>query len=73
MCREDLTAPARVFDSPIWAFDPLSLLGPLGSSAPGSSGQAAATAAAVALQRKKPHHPETWKVSVWQVGRVLGG
>lgn len=50
-----------MFDSPIWAFDPLSMLG-------GGGAQAASTAAAMALQRKQPHHPEIWKLSVWQVG-----
>ena len=62
--REDLTAPARAFDSPIWTYDPAPLLQ---AAASGSRRPSAALAAAL-----QPHHPETWRVSIWQVDNRLG-
>ena len=69
-----MTAPTRVFNSPLWTYDPAPALQAAAAAAGASSARAAAGPAAVAAL--KPHHPETWKVSVWQVrraGSMVGG
>ena len=56
-----MTAPAQVFSAPLWQYDPAPALQAAAAAAGGSrSGRTSAPAL-------KPHHPETWKVSVWQV------
>lgn len=50
-----MTAPTKVFNSPAWTYDPTAAL------------QQAAAAAGASRRPLAPHHPETWKVSVWQV------
>ena len=74
--REDLTALAQVFDSPIWAYDPLPAQqatpaqgGGGGASPSAAGGAAASSSAAVVLQS---YQPETWKVAVWPVDSRLG-
>ena len=47
---------ARVFDSPIWHYDPTPALAVAGVQNPKS------------LSHLQPHHPETWKCAIWQVG-----
>jgi vacuolar protein sorting-associated protein 13A/C len=62
--RTDLTQSARVFDSPIWAFDPLP--GPITPALPvqGSVGHQA-------LPHQQGYQPEAWKVAIWPVDSRL--
>lgn len=69
--REDLTVPSRVYDSPIWAFDPVP--GILAAKTGGlrneqSSNERKALAEALA----RSQNPEAWKVAVWPVDNRLG-
>ena len=57
--RSDLTETARVFNSPIWSYDPVPALAAAAQSA---------LRGGMASSPPLPHHPEGWKVSVWQVG-----
>jgi hypothetical protein len=59
-CRSDLTAATGVFNSPIWHYDPQPALRAAAAQLAGSSRTGS-------LRQHKAHHPETWKVSVWQV------
>lgn len=66
--REDLTAPARVFDSPIWSFDSASVGGGAAQRRP------VARAGQAVLQQIQGSTgmPDTWKVSIWPVDSRLG-
>ncbi|KDD73081.1 hypothetical protein H632_c2556p0, partial [Helicosporidium sp. ATCC 50920] len=55
--RADLAAPARTYDTPVWAFEP--------RAAQGERGAAAVEGLS--------HHPETWRVSIWPVDSKVGG
>lgn len=55
-----MTAPTRVFNSPLWQYDPAPALA-AAAQAPGSSRGGGAPP-----RQFLPHHPETWKVSIWQ-------
>ncbi|KAL6781279.1 hypothetical protein ACKKBG_A10495 [Auxenochlorella protothecoides x Auxenochlorella symbiontica] len=62
--REDLAAPARCSEAPVWRYDPVAAAAEAaraGGSAPPPPPAPGAAAS---------HHPETWRVSVW---RVEGG
>eukprot|EP00887_Chlorella_sp_A99_P001951 scaffold18.g1951.t1 len=70
--RSDLTVPSRCFNSAIWSYEPPAFaqqLGLGGGAGPGGAGPSRAPAPAFAL---RAHHPETWKISVWQVDNRLG-
>ncbi|KAL4443584.1 hypothetical protein ABPG75_011321 [Micractinium tetrahymenae] len=66
--RSDLTSPAKVFNSPIWSYDP----GPALQAAMAQTAGSSRAALAQPVRQFLPHHPETWKVSVWQVDNRLG-
>ncbi|KAL4447306.1 hypothetical protein ABPG77_007339, partial [Micractinium sp. CCAP 211/92] len=66
--RSDLTASAAVFNSAIWSYDPAPAL--QAAMAQAASGSRAAQAQP--SRQFLPHHPETWKVSIWQVDNRLG-
>jgi hypothetical protein len=69
--RQDLTVPSRVYDSPIWAFDPVPgiLAATRGSRNDGNqSGEGKALAEALA----RSQNPEAWKIAVWPVDNRLG-
>jgi hypothetical protein len=58
--RLDLTAPARVFDSPIWSYAPPARGAPgAGAGAPPPPGAA-------------DQHPDAWRVAVWPVDSRMG-
>lgn len=72
--REDLTAPARVFDSPIWAYDPTPALVARGRDFDGGR-QAPMIGRGVSIigtTGAQIDQPETWKVAVWPVDSRLG-
>jgi hypothetical protein len=60
--REDLTIPAKVFDSPIWSYDP----------APALAAAGAGSAAQSIGERKQTFQPEGWRVTVWPVDSRTG-
>lgn len=71
--REDLTAPARVFDSPIWAYDPVpASAGPPIRALVPATGRGAAEVGAAAVVAAAGYQPETWKVAAWPVDSRLG-
>jgi hypothetical protein len=57
--RADLADSAKVFDSPIWQYDPTIMLPPLQQQQQ-------------QMQQDGMYQPEMWKVSVWQVDNRLG-
>ena len=72
--REDLTAPAGVFDSPIWAYDPAPALPAVAARAlvPAAGVRTAAEVGASAVVAAAGYQPETWKVAAWPVDSRLG-
>lgn len=75
--REDLTAPARVFDSPIWSYDPAPGLAAAASAVRRSRSQTLSRApngvgGASTVPLVPEHQPEAWKVAVWPVDNRLG-
>lgn len=57
--RADLAGLAKVFDSPIWQYDPTIMLSALQQQQQ-------------QIQQDGIYQPEMWKVSVWQVDNKLG-
>jgi len=68
--RADLTQSARVFDSPIWAFDPLP--GPITPPRPQRSASSRGGSGQQLLPHQQGYQPETWKVAIWPVDSRLG-
>ncbi|KAL4527774.1 hypothetical protein Ndes2437A_g02912 [Nannochloris sp. 'desiccata'] len=65
--RTDLTQSARVFDSPIWAYDPIPgpANHPITPPLQGSGSQQP-------LPLQQGYQPEAWKVAIWPVDSRLG-
>lgn len=59
--REDLARQGQTFDSPIWTYDPAAAFAEAAARGGGDA------ALEQLLGNKASHHPETWKVSVWQL------
>jgi hypothetical protein len=76
--RADLTQSARVFDSPIWAYDPVPgpAQHPITNTPHGSSTGTGSAGSGHAQQQQLPpqqgYQPEAWKVAVWPVDSRLG-
>jgi hypothetical protein len=70
--RTDLTQSARVFDSPIWAYDPVPgpAQHPITPSTAHGGGSASGTGAGGGQQLG--YQPEAWKVAIWPVDSRLG-
>jgi vacuolar protein sorting-associated protein 13A/C len=68
--RSDLTQSARVFDSPIWAFDPVPVLAQHPIGAP--QGGASSGGSSGVMPQQQGYQPEAWRVAIWPVDSRLG-